>query len=308
MERARPSDRRSRTGLNRLLRLSTDLFDALDARWEGLLGRRALGVLLVIAFLGSLLVIELNRWALLPPPVAPLVTTNHFGAVVVAFTLLLVVEILALVFALARSVAVSVGKQLELFSLILLRKAFVEFGEFGEPIEWANVAETIPVVLTDILGALAIFAIVGIYYRIQRHQPITTGEEEQASFVAAKKAVALALLAAFVLLALDDLYRLVTGQPTYAFFEAFFTVLIFSDVLIVLISLAYTSSYHIVFRNSGFAATTVVLRLALTAPGFINAALGVGAALLAVGISLAYNYSVPEIVELERAERTGPAK
>jgi hypothetical protein len=288
-------DRRRRTPLHLLLRLGADLFDALDRRWEALLGRRTLGVLLVLAFLGAILVIEVNRLGLLPPPLGPALTTNHFGAVAVAFTLLLVVEILALVFALARSVSISVGKQFELFSLILLRKAFIEFGQFGEPIEWANVADSIPVVLSDIVGALAIFAVVGLYYRIQRHQPITAGEEEQASFIAAKKLVALALLAAFLILAVDDLYRLLTGQPTYAFFEAFFTVLIFSDVLIVLISLAYTSSYHIVFRNSGFAAATVILRLALTAPDYINAVLGLSAALLAVALSLAYNYFTPEM-------------
>lgn len=273
-----------------LLRRFAWLYDALESAWERNAGHRTLGVVLVASFLGSIAVIEINRQGFLPGPVSRALTTNHFGAVTVAFTLLLVIEILALVFALAHSVALSVGKQLELLSLILLRKVFLEIGKFGEPVEWARAADAIPVVMTDLAGALLIFVVVGFYYRIQRHQPITLGEQERVSFLAAKKVVALALLAAFLFLGIVDLSRYVTGAPIFSLFEAFYTVLIFSDILIVLISLCYSAEYHVVFRNSGFAATTVVIRLALAAPPYINALLGLGAALSAVGLSWAYNF------------------
>ena len=60
-------------------------------------------------------------------------------------------------------------------------------------------------------------------------------------------------------------------------FDAFFTALIFADVLVVLISLRYTDTYAVVFRNAGFALATVVLRLALVAPAVPGVLLGVGA-------------------------------
>jgi hypothetical protein len=279
--------------MGRLLSAVAGAYDALAAWWGGLRAHRTIGTLLVLVFLAALLVIHLGRLNLLPPAVARFIPHNYFGAVAIAFWLLLNVEILALVFSLAESVANSVGKQFELFSLILIRKAFLEFGEFGGPIEWPQASSSMLVMLSDLLGALLIFVAVGLYYRLQRHRPITLDEREQQSFVAAKKAVALALFISFVLLASADVWAFITGADTFDFFQLFYTVLVFSDVLIVLISIAYTSGYHVVFRNSGFAAATIMMRLALAAPAYVNAALGLGAALFAVGLSFAYNNFAP---------------
>ena len=85
---------------------------------------------------------------------------------------------------------------------------------------------------------------------------------------------------------------LFTGRMV-AFFDACYTVLIFADVLLVLVSLRYSSTYHVVFRNSGFAIATVLIRLALIAPAPINALLGVSSALFALGLTVAYNAFAP---------------
>ncbi|MBV5326887.1 MAG: hypothetical protein JZU65_04505, partial [Chlorobium sp.] len=84
-------------------------------------------------------------------------------------------------------------------------------------------------------------------------------------------------------------YFYLTNQQTFDFFAIFYTILVFSDVLLVLVSLRYSSNYQIVFRNSGFAVATVVVRLALTAPPYYNVLLGVGAMVFAIGITVAYN-------------------
>jgi hypothetical protein len=174
----------------------------------------------------------------MPTGLAARLPRSHFGAVVLAFNGLLVVELVALVFALASSVADSVGKQFELLSLILLRKAFLELSTFGEPVEWALASRALPHVLADMAGALVVFVLVALYYRVQRHRAIAVGDD-QAAFVAAKKAVALLLLVAFAVGAADAAWQSAAlGRPTQ-FFEVFFTVLIFSDVLIVLLSVAY---------------------------------------------------------------------
>jgi hypothetical protein len=277
----------------RLTRGPVALFDWLDRAWESPRVERVIGSLLVAAFLGTLAVVELDRLVRLPDAVRALVPGSHFAAVGLAFTLLLVVETLSLVFSLARSVADSVGKQFELLSLILLRKSFLAFAAVTKPVEWEHVSSIMPGMLVDMTGALVVFVATGYYYRVQRHRPITGGDVEQASFVVAKKLVALGLLATFVALAL----RLVTspGATTsvHGFFATFYTTLIFSDVLLVLVALRYSHSYHVVFRNSGFAASTLIVRLALTAPEYVNAALGVGAALFGIAVSLAYNFYAP---------------
>jgi hypothetical protein len=275
-----------RTLLRAPLRAAVRLFDGLEEWWDSPRVQRRVGALVVLAFVGALAAIEAGRRGWLPAGMAAALPRSHFGAVVLAFNGLLVLELVALVFALASSVADSVGKQFELLSLILLRKAFLELSTFGEPVEWALAARALPHVLADMAGALVVFVLVALYYRVQRHRAIAVGDD-QAAFVAAKKAVALVLLLAFALGAVDAAWEAALGRPT-RFFEVFFTVLIFSDVLIVLLSLTYSADYRVVFRNSGFAAATVMIRLALTAPPFVNAALGAGAAAFALALSVAY--------------------
>jgi hypothetical protein len=300
-------DRRRSGVARRALRWSAGLFDRLEARWEGMPVQRGVGTALVFAFLLSIAIIEVNRLGLMPQPLAGRLPTNHLAAIYVAFTLLLLVEVVGLVFALSRSVADSVGKQLELLSLILLRKAFLEVSHFPEPVVWEAVEPAVPRVASDVLGALLIFVVLGFYYRSQRHVPITSVTQDGASFVAAKKAIALGLLAVLIVMGVHDGWRFVVLGHRGRFFETFYTLLIFTDILIVLVSLRYSSQYRVVFRYSGFAATTVLIRMALTAPHYVNAALGFGAALFALGLTLSYNAFAPVLDDTPEAAPHRPA-
>jgi hypothetical protein len=275
----------------RLLEATATLFDRVERVWASPQTRRATATGLVVLFLGALAAVEANRWGWLPAPLAAHVGTSHFAAIGLAFTALLLVETVELVLALARSVAASVGAQFELFSLILLREAFKEIGKLPEPVVWEASRDAILHALADAAGALLVFVGVVVYARLQRHRRITASEAEQRRFVQAKKLLALALLAAFVVAAVDDAWRLVVDDDPYPLFEAFFTALIFADVLVVLVSLRYTDTYAVVFRNAGFALATVVLRLALVAPVYVNAALGVGATAFVIALTLAYNWA-----------------
>jgi hypothetical protein len=268
----------------RLLGPPARLFDRVNAWWERSSTQRAAGVALVLAFVVALAAAELARRGVLPWGGGG--RPSHFRAVEVAFTLLLALELVALVLALARSVAASVGKQLELLALILLRKAFVEVAHMGEPVAWAEAAPRVPGAVADMAGALLVFVLAEVFARVQRHRAIAAGDD-QAAFVAAKKCVALALLAGLASGGAAAVVELARGGAP-AFFEVCFTVLIFSDVLLVLLSLAASADHRVVFRNSGFAAATVVMRLALTAPRFVNVLLAVAAALYAVLVSVVY--------------------
>ncbi len=57
----------------------------------------------------------------------------------------------------------------------------------------------------------------------------------------------------------------------------------------MLISLRYNSTYSIVFRNSGFALATVIIRLALTAPPIYNVVVGFLAISISIGLTYIYN-------------------
>ncbi|MEW5877020.1 MAG: hypothetical protein AB1751_03015 [Acidobacteriota bacterium] len=273
-------------------------FDRFAHAWESTRWRRALGSFLVAVFLLALLAIELNRQGLLPQWGSDAMPKNHFYAVSLAFTFLLLVELVALVLSLATSVTASLGKQLEIFSLILLRNVFKEFTGFSEPVGWTQAAPSVVPMVADVLAAVLVFVVLGFFYRAQKHQPITEREEEQASFVASKKLIASTLLLLFAVIGVHHTWLYFTTGETYGYFEVMFTVLILSDVLLVLVSLRYSSTYRVVFRNSGFAATTVLLRLALVAPPLVNGALGLAAALLSLGVTLAYNaFTAPRPLE-----------
>jgi hypothetical protein len=264
------------------------IFDRCEAQWTRPRTRRALATGFVLLFLMLLALVELKAYVSLPAGVTRWVPGSHFGAVAYVFTFLLVFEVASLIFALAHSVAASLGKQFELLALILMREAFLEFGGAAEPIAWSGVAAAVPHALADMAGALVVFVLLDEYYRRQRHLLITAREDDQASFVRAKKVVSVALLLLFVWLAVRAAATLGhAGVPD--FFPRFYTILILSDILIVLISLRFSASFPVVFRNAGFAAATLLVRVALSAPPYVNAAVAASAAVFALALTAAYN-------------------
>lgn len=281
-----------------MLRLAANANDSLEHFWEHQVMKRAAGGILVFVYLFTIIAVEINRRFALPDPFDELIPFSHFFAVEIAFTILLFTEVVSLIFGLARSFSRSIGIQLEILTLIFLRDTFKQFTTLGEPIIWEEAEDVIQPMLVDAFGALILFVIIGIYYRVLRERPITDNEVEQAEFIAYKKLIALGLICVFVFIGVYDLYQLLTGGETYPFFETFYTVLIFTDVLMVLLSLSYGISFSITFRNFGYAAVTVFIRMALIAPTLIAVLLGIGAALFALGLTLAYNRSITEIKKL----------
>lgn len=272
-----------------MLGLAASGFDRVEALWQGARSRRVVAAFLAGTYLLALLAVEASLRGWVPVPYRVRTTHGHFLAVELALYLLLGYEVIGLVLGIARSISNAAGKQFEIYSLILLRHSFEEFAHIGEPIVWDAARLPVLRMLSNGFGALAMFVLVGFYYRAQRHPPLTDDARDRASFVAAKKAIALALLAVFAWLAVRT-----ATTPGPGFFESFYTVLVLADVLLVFLSLRYSAAYHVVFRNSGLAVATVILRLGLAAPAFYNAALGIAAALFALALTHAYGRLGPD--------------
>jgi hypothetical protein len=277
------------------------LYDALENRLESVGARRWIGSGLVAAFLVSLLAIALSRYGLLPAPLDVWVPTSFFSAIDVAFTALMLVEVLLLVLSLAHSFTSATGKQFELLSLILLRKSFKELSGLDHTFRWEDVAESALHMLSDAGGALAVFLLVVLFYRAKRAYASIADPDELQGFVTAKKLIALLMMLLFGVLLIEELLiALLYGrEAVFPFFEAFYTVLIFSDVLIVLLSLRYTAGFATVFRNSGFAVATVLVRLALVAPAYLNSLLAVASAAFALLLLVIYNHAMKVSPETE---------
>ena len=274
-----------------ILPLSNRAFDFLEHHWNQHHTHVSLGRLLVYAFVAGLIMAEFAGRDWLPFPHN---IHNHFFAVELAFTLLLLTELLALIFVMPNSVGVSVGKQLEILSLILIRSAFKEFSHFEEPVIWNNLDGPVLKMVADAFGSLAIFVIIGVYYKTQKRIRLTESEEEHKQFKDFKKLVSVLLFLVFIIIGCSDIWSFFEKGSYLSSFNTFYTVLIFSDILIVLIAMRYTLDYPKIFRYSAFVLTTVLIRISLTAPPYINAALGIVASLFLLAMTIAFNYFLQE--------------
>ncbi len=246
-------------------------------------------MVLIFVFLLGLASIALNRLGLIPAPLNTLIPRNYYYAINLAFVLLLTIEVVGLIFSVSRSISDSVGKQLEILSLILLRFSFKELVHFEGPIDPIGHWKPLLYIISNGLGALLIFTVLGLYYRLQPRIKSTISTTERSQFIAKKKLVSLLLLIIFLCMGSYGLYECIDQLSTFDFFEVFYNVLIFTDILMIFISLRYLPTFEAIFRNSGFALTTLLIRISLTSPPPYSAILGTGAAIYALGLTIAVN-------------------
>jgi hypothetical protein len=88
---------------------------------------------------------------------------------------------------------------------------------------------------------------------------------------------------------------LLTGQGTIdtsttTFYNDVFTVMIFTDVLILILSLAVSGKYEMVFRNAAFIVSIILIRFALTEGYPYGAPLAIVAMLFGILTLMVYNY------------------
>ncbi len=103
--------------MNSVYEKITYLFDPLHHLWEHERMHRKISLFLVLFFLGGLFCIEIKRLGLMPESIMPLFPQSHFSAIEAAFTVVLILEVISLIFTIPGSFSRSVGKQFELLGL-----------------------------------------------------------------------------------------------------------------------------------------------------------------------------------------------
>ncbi len=263
------------------------LFDYLHLHWKSKSMHKWLASILVATFLVSLLIASLNKLGWIPEPFQDILPNNIFQAIEISFTMVLFLEVIGLVFSLSYSITSSLVKQLEILSLILLRSAFKQFGEFSKYENWQDLDPIISM-LSDAFGAVIIFVIILLINKTLKHTPITDDSSSQTRFVMFKKITGLFLFIIFFTTGFFDLFLFFKDAHPFDFFKTFYTILIFTDIFLVLLSMRYNYSFIIVFRNSAYAVATIIIRMALSAPNYYNIALGVLASLFVLVVSYFY--------------------
>ena len=279
---------------NRVNTIFTTVFgDQIRKRFES--------IILSLAGLGFL--IHLLLIALKANKVSFLAGTNSsllndpITAIYTPFSLILIYEVYLLVFYLPRSFTSCVSKQFEIISLIVIRKIFKDIPLMDLKGDWHLSQHNLELVV-DLFGFLFLFLLIFFFNKGKNKFPKKeVSDPKLLNFINSKKIVSLVLL---TLLVSASIYSLATWSLNLyndrfvnnidsVFFNQFFTLLILTDVIILLISFRYTEEYSKLIRNTGFIIATILIRLSFSADGFLNIILILTGVIFALLILQIYN-------------------
>ena len=218
-------------------------------------------------------------------------------AIYTPFSLILIYEVYLLVFYLPRSFTSCVSKQFEIISLIVIRKIFKDIPLMDLKGDWYLSQHNLELVV-DLFGFLLLFLLIFFFNKGKNKFPKKEViDPKLLKFINSKKIVSLVLL---TLLVSASIYSLATWSLNLyndrfinnidsVFFNQFFTLLILTDVIILLISFRYTEEYSKLIRNTGFIIATILIRLSFSADGFLNIILILTGVIFALLILQIYN-------------------
>jgi hypothetical protein len=234
----------------------------------------------IAGFLVHLGLIFLAQKLAHPPAVIAGVGDNYLTAISTPFSFILFYEVVTLIAALPQSNTRSIANQYEIISLIFIRDVFKDIAEASDMVTQHRLtAEAIPV-FADMWAGFLMFLLVAVFQHVahpgKAHSATFKHQQGRARFIAQKKVIAVGLGALFMSMAAYNLGLFATGivqtlvthqaatvHPT-AFYNDLFTAMIFTDVLILILSLVVSSQYEHVFRNAAFVVSIILIRFALT--------------------------------------------
>ena len=284
-----------------------DAFDRLYSEQTRAWLDRAVVDVSAAGFLLHLILVFLSRNLTHTPALIAAFGKNYLAAIYTPFSFILFYEVLMLIAALPQSTTSSIAKQYEIVSLIVIRRFFKDIAELDDIGKLGQLSpEVIPVFL-DVAAGLLMFLLVTVFVHAgrSRSRPDTRPEQslELKKFISRKKAIALALTVLLVTLAAYSLvvftfeaWQVIYGgakarlDPNTFFYTEVFTVMIFTDVLIVILSLAVSDRYELVFRNAAFVISTILIRFSLTTERRYSAVLAVAGMVFGIVTLLIYNY------------------
>jgi uncharacterized membrane protein YidH (DUF202 family) len=170
-----------------------------------------------------------------------------------------------------------VAKQFEIITLITLRSFFHDIASIPPhaPIHLSD-----PAVLSlgyDLIASLAMFSLTVVFHRLHsRHHEHEGHVTPLSTFIDLKKSVSVFLILVLLVTSVYSLALWAEGaieallnhtefpDPNSFFYIDFFNVMIYADVLLLIISFLYDSSFFTVVRNASFIISTVLLRISLS--------------------------------------------
>lgn len=231
---------------------------------------------------------------------------NPIAAIYTPFSFILIYEVYLLVFYLPKSTTTYIGKQYEIMTLIVIRRIFKDLSQLQLTPDWFKVSSDL-LLTYDLIATMLLFLLILLFYRLNRksevdYEPNNQLSTEITQFIKMKTIIAQCLVPIFVLLAFYSLgewvyysffslnHHLTSIQDVNKiFFDTCFTILILTDVLLLLISFLHTDKFNRVIRNSGFIISTILIKISFGIEGLLNIVLIVVAVLFGVIILAIHN-------------------
>jgi hypothetical protein len=270
---------------------------------------KRLAIILSIAgFVIHLMLIFVSRSLAHPPLLIAEVGQNYLTAISTPFNFILFYEVLTLIAALPKSTTRSIANQFEIVSLIFIRDVFRDIARASDLVtEHTLTRESMPL-LVDMWAGFLMFFLVAVFQHVAQKRVATSvtsvPSRETLRFIAQKKLVAAGLavlllsMAAYnlVLFVLEVSKTVITGhgviESTTTYYNDVFTVMIFTDVLILILSLVVSGRYEMVFRNAAFVVSIILIRFSLTEGYPYGAPLALLAMVFGIFTLLVFNYHV----------------
>jgi len=259
-------------------------------------------IIALLAFILNLAFIFLNNTLGFENSIIARAGTNYFSAIFTPFSIILFYEVFLLVIAIPNSITRSLAKQYEVLSLIIVLRVFKDVSELQNFTDINSNAEVLRNILLDMGASFLLFSLITIFYFTLRQRAKSRkipNDDRKALFIKIKKLVtvflSIVVTGVFINFSFIWIDNLIDNNEEgffaiqERFFEALFTILIFIDILVVLLSYAFTKDFAVIFRNASFIISIILIRFAITADRPYDLLLAVVALCFGILINYVYN-------------------
>jgi hypothetical protein len=235
----------------------------------------------IISFLAHLMLYFINIY--FPINHTEKLLLTPINAIYTPFSFLLAYEAYLLLYYLPQSTSIYIGKQYEIITLILIRGVFKDITHLNMEMS-GSVNKFYNKLWYDLATVAIVFGLIFIFYKINKRQSSIYASSQSNSiensaiqkFITSKKNLSLLLMVITFVLGAYSLFEWLFSSSSEhnlqtaidingVFFDHFFSLLIISDVIILLLSLFYTDDYSLIIRNSSFVISTILLKLSFSA-------------------------------------------
>jgi len=257
----------------------------------------------IAGFLLHLTLIALVHFGIIKSSHSDGLLFNPVAAIYTPFSFILFYEVYLLIYYLPKSFSKYIGKQYEIVTLIIIRRVFKDLSKLELSSDFFSRKNDV-YFMYDLVAVLILFALIIVFYTIAKPKDVELksvieSDRKLARFIKFKIILSSILIPLFIFLSIESLISWVstTFSPgteivqadedlNKIFFDQFFTVLILTDVLILLLSFVLSDKFNVVMRNSGFVISTILIKISFGATGILNNILAIMA--LVFGVSILY--------------------